>query len=302
MRRAWLLPWVLVLASCELQEVSLAEPEDVVVAEVVLRAWAQQQLAVLHRTIGTGTDAGVPGANIEAHSETGGVLVFMPAADSVCFSGLDEDDLAPGSCYATPRGEPPTVLPGERYTLRIELPDGGVLTGATTVPGAFDAVTPEILPEGQCRLAPDTRLELLWTRSSGAWVYIVETRMQGLAAALRARGVTLEVDPVRFVGLSISATDTTLTFPTELGVFDRFDNDVAGALVAIQNGLPPDVDAQVMISAADRNYVNWVRGGRFNPSGLIRTPSITGSGTGVFGSINPYSFRLTTFDRPRPAC
>lgn len=302
MRCAALLCSALAIAACELQEVSLAEPEDVVVAEVVLRAYAARQHAVLHRTIGTGVDVRVPEARIEVQDESGATLVYTGAPDEVCFEGLDEDEVAPGSCYATPRGETPAVLPGRRYTLRIELPDGRILTGTTTVPGAFDPVRPELLPIGECRLAPDTTLELLWTQAAGAWVYVVETRMRGLAAALRPRGVSLDVDPVRLMGLSISAMDTTLIFPSELGVFDRFDDDVASALVAIQNGLPPGVNAEVIVAAADRNYVNWVRGGRFNPSGLIRTPSIAGDGTGVFASVNPYSFRITTADRPVAAC
>ena len=47
-----------------------------------------------------------------------------------------------------------------------------------------------------------------------------------------------------------------------------------------------------MISATDRNYVNWVRGGNFNPSGQVRVPTIRGDGTGVFASTVTRTFEV----------
>lgn len=53
------------------------------------------------------------------------------------------------------------------------------------------------------------------------------------------------------------------------------------------------------IAAGDRNYVNWLRGGRFNPSGMIRVPSVHGDGTGVFGSVaSTRRLLITTFPAP----
>ena len=46
------------------------------------------------------------------------------------------------------------------------------------------------------------------------------------------------------------------------------------------------------IAAADRNYVNWVRGGNFNPSGQVRVPSVRGDGTGVFAATVVRSLRV----------
>ncbi|MGH7553588.1 MAG: hypothetical protein ACREMQ_11245 [Longimicrobiales bacterium] len=154
-----------------------------------------------------------------------------------------------------------------------------------------------------CVLPPDTPLEMLWTRSDGAWVYVVEAELRRIVPALRERGVTLRRDPLRLVGLSISESDTTIVFPAELGIFDRFDDDVTSTLLALRNGLPPGVDAEVLVTAGDRNYVNWVRGGRFDPSGQVRVPSVRGDGTGVFGSMTPRRLRITTTDGPnRPPC
>jgi hypothetical protein len=210
---------------------------------------------------------------------------------------LDEP-AAIGTCYRSMNERRP-IRPDITYTLRIILADGGVITGSTHVPGAFRLVRPA---QALCRLAPDQRIEVTWTRSAGAWVYLTESRLGGLRDALRPSGIELDDDPVRFLGVSVSAEDTTLSFPDELGVFDRFDPDLTEALVAIQGGLPPDVDAELVVAAADRNYVNWVRGGQFNPSGNVRVPSLAGDGTGVFGSIAVNRTMMLTSSVALPPC
>jgi hypothetical protein len=73
-------------------------------------------------------------------------------------------------------------------------------------------------------------------------------------------------------------------FPSEFGVFDRFDLPRA-LVLALQEGLPDGVSAHITIGAADQNYVNWSRRGTFNPSGLVRVSSLRGDGIGVFGSL-----------------
>ena len=90
-------------------------------------------------------------------------------------------------------------------------------------------------------------------------------------------------NPLYLLGLSISDQDTTIVFPSEFGVFNRFELDQAVA-VRLQQGLPPATVAEVTITAVDRNFVNWARGGNFNPSGQVRVPSLDGDGTGVFAA------------------
>ncbi|HLM67787.1 MAG TPA: hypothetical protein VK358_09680, partial [Longimicrobium sp.] len=63
-------------------------------------------------------------------------------------------------------------------------------------------------------------------------------------------------------------------------------------LRALQGGLPDKTAATVVVAAADRNFVNGVRGGNFNPSGQVRISSIVGDGVGVFGSLTPLSFTI----------
>ncbi len=86
--------------------------------------------------------------------------------------------------------------------------------------------------------------------------------------------------------MAISERDTTLVIPGELGLFERFDGN-QDLLVALQDGFPPGVGVEMVVGAADRNLINGVRGGGFNPSGNVRISSVVGDGIGVFGSLVP---------------
>src|SRR6056297_3052188 len=99
---------------------------------------------------------------------------------------------------------------------------------------------------------------------------------------------------------SVSAADTTIGFPAEFGVFDRgsIDTDIA---VRLQRRIPEGVASDVAITAVDRNYTNWVRGGNFNPSGQVRIPSVRGQGTGYFGSSVVREFQIFAIDLASPA-
>jgi hypothetical protein len=287
LRRALPPLWPLLLAAggCELTEVTTAVPDDIVVAEVLLQAGRSTQAAYLHRTVSRRADSRVFDAEVIVRPEGGGEpIVLRPEADSLCLTPAPP---APqpgiGTCYVTgPRS--PVVQPGQRYRLEITFGDGRRMTGSTTVPGDFRIVQPS---DSVCSLEPATAIELQWTQSVGASVYIGETSMSGLRQALRAAGTPVDGGdrPVDLLALAIGAADTTMLFPGDFGVFDRLDTDLHGLLVAIRAGLPAGVDAAVAIAAADANYVNWVRGGNFNPSGPVRVPSVYGDGTGVFGSV-----------------
>jgi hypothetical protein len=277
-------------AGCSLTETSLTDAGDVVILELILRANdPDAQRAFAYRTTGTGLPSAVSGARIEVTDVQGRVMTFGEVPTRTC---ITDDVMGPldGSCYVQEPG-PVVIVPGASYSLRVTLSDGGVLTGATTVPGDFQFTRPAA---PVCRLEPGTTVELGWSPAADTWVYVAEADLGGLADALEPQGIELDEDPLRLLGLSISREDTTLVFPTEFGLFDRADPDVADALIAIRDGLPAGVRAGVIVGAADRNYVNWVRGGNFNPSGLVRVPSVNGDGTGVFGSVVIRSRILTT--------
>jgi len=260
--------------------------------------------AFLHRTVGTDASRSVDGARIVVREEEGEEIELQGMAREACVLGELDGAAAPlppgeGSCYGLERQRLDAIDAGDEIDVRIELADGGTLTGRTTIPGDFALRVPG--PETDaCHLPADTVLPLLWTRSPGTWAYSVETLIFGLRDALGS-GVEIPSDPLFLLGLSLTDSDTTLAFPREVGVFDRLDLDRELTL-ALQDGLPPGTSATITVAALDRNWVNWARGGDFNPSGQIRVPSLQGRGTGVLASVNRRSFRVNTRGPGLPSC
>ena len=285
---------LLALGGCTLQEITIVEVEDVVVAEVFVQIGeglfgGDRVTAFLHRTVG-GLGAGfhpVPGARVVITRDAGPSVELGETTIERCVSATPVGGT--GSCYWMAPTASAAFGPGDHLQLRIELASGGVLTSTTVVPGDFAILGIE---EGaQCLLPASTPFTIRWTASEGTWAYVNETVMVGIRRAFAPLGIDVESDTLELLGLSISASDTTIVFPGEFGIFSRFelDQDLATSL---QDGLPPGVRAPVMISATDRNYVNWVRGGNFNPSGQVRVPSIRGDGTGVFASTVTRTFEV----------
>jgi hypothetical protein len=273
----------LAAAGCELQEVTVAIPQDVLVAEVYLRVEedAGDGLALLHWSGGT-DPGGTREARIEVTRDDGARASFEEVAPEQCHDLLPEEDFFT-ACFRLPQDDRALVRPGARFDLEVSLPGGESLEGRTTVPGDFELLSPRP-PAGICRLSPRSLLPLEWTPSSGVWAYIPEVELRGIRAALEDEGIEVVNDPLILLGLAISEADTSIVFPSQFGLFRRFSGD-RDLLLALQEGLPSGVRARVLISALDRNATNWSRGGSFNPSGQVRTPSLFGDGTGVFASL-----------------
>lgn len=281
-------------AGCELEEVTIVDPEDVVVAEAHLQLGVPDadtgvpgtRLTVfLHRTLGpAGESRPVEGARVAvSRVRDGTTLELARTALERCVITTPVEGT--GSCYWSPPAGVP-FGPGDTLDLSIQLPAGGSMVSRSVVPGAFELLDGWVRANGAaCALPGGGPLDLLWAPSEGAWAYVNETVIHDLPEALAPLGIQVdpEDDPLYLLGLSISESDTTIVFPGEFGVFDRFELDQELAL-ALQEGLPVPARAEVTIAAADRNYVNWVRGGSFNPSGLVRVPSVAGDGTGVWGT------------------
>ncbi len=284
------------MVACELTEVTLAEPPvDAVVVEGLVQLGIPGGFAgglsvdritvVLHRTVqgGEGLNVPVPGALVRVTGPDGTQFRLRELLDpSSCLSSTPLEGTA--TCYVLGPEvftEAPAIRPGDALTLEVVTLRDEVMTSSSVVPGDFGFLGPD--NEEACVIPSDVPFAMTWTESSGAWAYIAETQIYGLRAALEPRGIEVEVDPLFLLGLSVSAADTTISFPAEFGVFDRFDlsRDVA---VVLQQGLPASTWAEVTVTAVDRNYVNWIRGGNFNPSGTVRIPSVTGDGTGYFGT------------------
>lgn len=308
-----------ILSACELPESSITEPEDIVIAEahlVITNALLDgagdpvptttlTARVFLHRTFPS-TPATVP-ASVTIRSADGATVLDLPGegqeACRLFFPFEEEPDSPPpptGSCYRLELSPSP-VEPGTPVELEILTDDGLLMTSASRIPGAFELVgldSGELeLPGGRlqrlCLVRPETRYRVAWTPSDGAWAFLGETVISGLDEALPGVDVPSEL----FLnGLALRG-DTSIVFPSDFGIFDRFDLDRDLSL-ALQEGLPEGTSAVVSITSADRNAVNWARGGNFNPSGAVRIPSIFGDGTGVFGTGVQHEFTVWGLDDP----
>lgn len=289
---------LLAVAGCTLTETALAPEVDALVVEASFQ-WSEarenRMLVWVHRALGPSRSIAVE-AEVEVGLPGGGLLSLPRLDDTTLCVDLQPEATA-GSCYAATGGVLEAVSPGDRLTLAVRPDGGGLVEGQTTLPELHTVVG--IPDEGRCTLSPDTPLPIHWSSASGVWAYINETLIYGLGPALASAGITVEEEPLALLGLSISAQDTTVVFPGEFGIFQRGDLDQDLALV-LQAGLPSGTEADVTITGADRNLVNWVRGGSFNPSGQVRVPSLTGDGTGFFGSAVLRRFRVVTGDSPAP--
>jgi hypothetical protein len=284
--------------------VTIVQVEPVVVAEIYADAepdGTNEVRAFLHRTIGIDT-TGLPsleGTLITVRSETGASFPLTSAALEDCVESFPSVPGEAGACFLSDDVYATEIRPGEVLEVDVELPGGGLLQGAARLPAPFELLG---FPS-TCRLAPNTLLPVRWTRSEGAWAYVNETSIRGLPDALRSEGIDVVEDPLYLLGLSISDVDTTIMFPSEFGVFNRFDLDQDVA-VRLQQGLPQNVLSEITITAVEGNYVNWARGGNFNPSGQVRVPSLRGDGTGVFGATFRQSFFVVSEQDPSggPSC
>jgi len=286
--------------SCTLEEITIVEVEDVVVAEILVQLnrapGADSRLtAFLHRTVG-GLGPGfhdVPGASIIVSRDDGFSVELAETTLDVCAATTPVDGT--GTCYFAAPSAVARFAPGDRLEARVTLSGGGVISGASVVPGDFRL---ENVPDGgYCTLAANTPLEIRWSPSQGALVYLNETSVRGLSGVFAGAGVDVD-DPLYLLGLSVSAADTTIVFPGEFGVFNRFELDREVSLT-LQEGLPANTSADVTIAAADRNYLNWARGGNFNPSGQVRVSSLRGDGVGLFGTVVVRRFSVAVEPGPQ---
>jgi hypothetical protein len=286
---------LLVATACELQEITVIDFVDVAVAEVYVilgdTPADHRVRAFLHGTeVGGTPDSETFDDALIRITRAADTLDLVLALITECVDSVPAG--ASGSCFVD-GGQAAALAPGDALGLTVALADGRTLLGATRVPGDF-----QLNGVGAtCRAVPDTSLTLSWTRADGAWAYVNETSINGLPAALAPEGIEVEDDPLYLLGLSISASDTTVLFPSEFGVFDRFglEQDLA---VRLQRGLPDGTDALVSVTAVERNYTNWVRGGSFNPSGQVRVGSLSGDGAGVFGAAVARRFSLLSASAP----
>lgn len=270
------------LTGCQLTEISMVRPEGHLVGEayVMVGDGDDQVTVFLHETLGTKDPAVLASATVKIRVGQALELFLEPQFPEICLMPEAAEKVR-GSCFAAGPEVDGLIQPGDRVEVEISLRDGRSLRGTTVLPGELKLLQPRNAP--LCALPPGRHLPMVWSRSAGAWAYSAESSIWGLRGALAGRGIEVEKDSVALQGLAVSEKDTVIVFPREFGVFSRAQLQRELAL-ALQEGLPRGAAAVVTLAALDRNYVNWVRGGNFNPSGLVRVPSLRGDGTGVVAS------------------
>jgi hypothetical protein len=281
---------LLATVACDLTDVEIVDFAEVVVAEVYVTVADDPALNRLRAFIHGTAPGSQPSSQtfddaVVTVTDGDGVRsVLGPSVIDGCVGVRPED--SSGTCFVADFFLAVSFEGGDTLVVEVTLADGRMLSGSTRIPGDFrvDGIG------GDCRVIPNTRLPLRWSRSNNASAYLSEALITGLPAALVSEGIEAP-DSLFLLGLSISETDTTVVFPREFGVFDRLDlaQDLA---VRLQDGLPAGASADLAITAVGQNYVNWVRGGSFNPSGTVRVSSLVGDGSGVFGAAVTRRFTI----------
>ena len=292
---------MLAIGGCDLANVEVVVPvgdQVVVEASAVLTVdptdasrSTTHLLAILTRYPDGERAHGVHGASVRITGESGGSVQLSEEADPV--DNCVTQDFFISSCYqaTAPSG---VFAPGERLSLEVVLPDGGVVRGVSRMPGTFSA-TGLSLEDGRCRLTPDTNYRFNWAPVAGAAAYIGETGIGGVG--------DLEVeDRAYWVMTFVGGDMTELVFPRGL-VAGLADVDLARVL---NTGLPQGGVADFALGAIDLNWTNWIREGRINVNGEVRVPSVFGDGTGWFGTAMRWRVsmesRLPTGDGDLPLC
>jgi len=298
----------LLLAGCNLVEVVAEEGDDVLVVEAVLRTDEHRQKLLLHRSLRSQQEEPLEWVRADLIYPDGRERRLEPSPWRLCRADAQEGDAAQPLCFTYFAPAEDRILPGQSYELRLETSDGRLIFGRTHVPGELTMVSPspalwvERDQPATCWLEPWTLLQLRWGSAAGAWSYIAELEVHGLRAALGEEAPEGLAEPLRLTGLAIGASDTTMVLPADFAIF-QWGSVPLEVLRLLQRGLPDGVQARLVLSAADRNYVNAVRGGGFNPSGAVRIPSVVGDGTGVFGSLVPRSLVIDVSEQPiGPPC
>lgn len=267
------------------------DPADPSRTELLATAW-------LHWTRTGRRSNEVPGASVRVVGESGRSveLVQMPEQESCFTPGPIPPDIhhipTYGTCYLA-SASPSPLAPGERISLTIESPAGGVAEGATRLPEAFVPAAGLASEGGRCLVEPDRNHRFSWGVAEGAQAYVGGAAVKGLDPRIWPGEDTLYAgEPLYMTGLPFGRDSTEMVFPRDFGTLFSKANVAAAVTDMLQVGLPEGAAADVAVGAIDRNWFNWIRLATFETlfvnttfdTGEIRIPSIFGAGTGVFGA------------------
>jgi hypothetical protein len=284
-----LMPLTLLLA-CQLTEVTVPVGQPRVIVQAVLSRTAARQFVVVERSItGESGGSGFGGDEIPPNGPTrpieGAVVILEYPAGTAC--GPAADTLpplsgAPGVYQAEGLCTPAA---GDGVSLRVVTPDGVVVTGRTTVPGAERVsvvVAGDSAPPAPARVLLDRdrdTLDLAALPISARAMQVEARRGDSLPD-----GVFGQDDLVLYL-----VTDSLgLRLPGDL--INPFETDEGEAF--FKGGFSYDLT----VVLADTNYYDFVRS-RSNPltgRGFINRLE---GGIGVFGSVETHGYRMRVVAR-----
>jgi hypothetical protein len=278
MRRLPLLPLLpLCLTSCELTEVTVAPGDPRVVVQAVLSAGATEQFVVVERSLtgevlATGTDDGIPPGEPRIPI-TGAVVVLDHEGPSSCATPVDT--LAPeaGASGIYQTSSSCDLEPGDRVRLTVTTPDGDVVTGTTTIPGAR-AVSVRLATDSAT--AVGQLLELDRERDT------IRIRVD----AILARAMQVEVrrfDDPDEIAVYLFTDSLGVALPGDL--INPFEGDDGEPVFEVGR------EYFLTVAVTDTNYYDFVRS-RSDPfTGRGFLNHLEG-GIGVFGSVEAYTYYL----------
>jgi hypothetical protein len=276
-------------SACKLSEVVTGPPgEFTVIAQMVLNTRAPVQMLVLEASDrGTSNFPLSPATVRLTHLNPDAscarpTVTLTEASDSVIYGR----DVERRRVYQT--RELCALQAGDRVELRVETPQGGVVTGTTQIPGANRLL---VKAGPVSALAP----QVLWLDRTRDSIHVeLDPRF--------ARG--LQIEAVRKGGNPPQNSDSP-TAPVFAIMTDTLHATIAGNLL---NPFEEDEDRRTIFRAGgaylfsfaptDTNYFDFVRSGTnpFTGRGFINYLS---GGIGVFGSVAPqtYEVRVTAPQR-----
>jgi hypothetical protein len=267
----------LALAGCELTEVTVSAGQPVVVVQAVLSARATEQFVIVERSLTGSAQVGSGDEDIPPGEPrlpiVGATVVLSHEGPSSCANPTDTlVAQSPGSGVYVTTGFCP-LSAGDRVGLRVVTPDGTVVTGTTTVPGAR-AVS--------VRLATD---------SATAEEQVLD--LDRLRDTIR-----IGVDPVLARALQVevrwrNAPDSLVLylFTDTLGV--ALPGDLYNPFAADSGAPVFEVGREYTLAVAvtDTNYYDFIRSRSdpFTGRGFLNRLE---GGIGVFGSVATYRYYL----------
>jgi hypothetical protein len=270
-------------SGCKLSEVVAAPPgTPTVIVHMVLNTEAPVQMLLLERSDEATSRRFLPGALVRLTHLNPDASCARPTVtltertDSVIYS----DDVELRRVYQT--GELCALRAGDKVALRVETPQGDVVTGTTQIPGAnrllvkagpVSALAPQVLSLDRTRDTIRVELDPRFARG----LQIVAVRKGG---SNLIDGAGPPITPV------FDITTDTLHATIAGSLRTPFQEDADERTVFRAGG-----DYLFSFAPTDVNYFDFVRSGAdpFTGRGFINHLS---GGIGVFGSVAPHTYEV----------